>query len=163
MKVVSTSSLNAQGSPMTNPFIELAYAKIKQHQDAIFMVLTCVLIVCGTFWLVQDKQAGHHEFQSALIVERIYKPATSDTIFFPVGDGSMMTVDASTPSRYLVKIALKDKDDVEVVRVKKDLFKNLHQGQSVNFDRWVGHSGIIYWKDIEPIASAPNQSTQLHS
>jgi hypothetical protein len=149
---------------MTNSFIELAYAKIKQHQDAIFMVLTCVLIVCGTFWLVQDKQAGHLEFQSASVIERIYKPATHDSVLVPIdGDGTMMTVDTSMPSQYLIKLALKEKDNVEVIRVKKDLFKNLHQGQSVNFDRWVGHSGIIYWQDIEPIASTPNHYTQLHS
>jgi hypothetical protein len=148
---------------MTNSFIELTYAKIKQHQDAIFMVLTCVLIVCGTFWLVQDKQAGHLEFQSASVIERIYKPATHDSVLVPIdGDGTMMTVDTSMPSQYLIKLALKEKD-VEVIRVKKDLFKNLHQGQSVNFDRWVGQSGIIYWQDIEPITSTPNQSTQLHS
>jgi hypothetical protein len=149
---------------MTNSFIELAYAKIKQHQDAIFMVLTCVLIVFGTFWLVQDKQAGHLELQSASVIERIYKPATHDSVLVPIdSDGTMMTVDTSMPSQYLIKLALKEKDNVEVIRVRKDLFKNLHQGQSVNFDRWVGHSGIIYWQDIEPIASTPNQYTQLHS
>jgi hypothetical protein len=32
---------------MHNSFIELAYAKIKQHQDTIFTVLTCLVIVCG--------------------------------------------------------------------------------------------------------------------
>jgi hypothetical protein len=138
---------------MHNSFIELAYAKIKQHQDTIFTVLTCLVIVCGTIWLAQDKKAGHLEVQSASVIERIYESATHGSILVPVGsDGTMITIDASTPSEYTIKLALKDKG-IEFINVEKSLFKTLHEGQSVNFDRWIGRSGIIYWKDIEPIAS----------
>lgn len=148
---------------MIKSFVELIFAKIKQYQDIVFMVVIYVLVACCVFWVVQDEQAGHRVLQPALVVEKIYRPAEDDSILVPVGSPeTWMTIDASTPAQYVIKLALQDKETVvepEFVRVKKSLFKTLQQGQSVRFDRWVGQSGIVYCKDVLPIAPNPTCQT----
>jgi hypothetical protein len=59
----------------------------------------------------------------------------------------MMTIDTSTPARFIIKLALDNKAVVKV-KVEKSQFESLDVGELVNFNRWIGRSGRVYRKSI---------------
>jgi invasion protein IalB len=68
--------------------------------------------------------------------------------FTPIdSNGTMMTIDTSTPARFIIKLAL-DNKTVAKVRVEKPQFASLDVGESVKFKRWVGRSGRVYRQSI---------------
>ena len=105
------------------------------------------------------------ELLPAVIIEKIYKPAVDDVLSIPDGDGNIMTIDTSTPPRFIVKISLVDRA-VQTIEIGKKQFKSLNIGQSLNLNLWVGRSGRIYQGSIladtaqQNIADAKSASTE---
>jgi hypothetical protein len=121
---------------------------LEQWSPQLFMVFLLVVLMGSIGWVVQDNRAGHQELQSAAIVEKIYRRAVDDEILVPIdSSGTMMTIDTSTPARFIIKLAL-DNKTVEQVRVKQPQFESLDVGESVKFKRWVGRSGKVYRQSI---------------
>lgn len=121
---------------------------LEQWSPQIFMVFILVILMGSVGWVVQDSRAGHQELQSAAIVEKIYRRAVDDEILVPIdSNGTMMTIDTSTPARFIIKLALNDRAVVKV-KVRKPQFESLDVGESVNFKRWIGRSGRIYRQSI---------------
>jgi hypothetical protein len=121
---------------------------LEQWSPQIFMVFILVILMGSVGWFVQDSRAGHQELQSAAIVEKIYRRAVDDEILVPIdSNGTMMTIDTSTPARFIIKLALNDRVVVKV-KVRKLQFESLDVGESVNFKSWIGRSGRIYRQSI---------------
>jgi hypothetical protein len=128
--------------------VKLVWNRLEQWSPQILMVFLLVILMGSVGWVVQDSRAGHQEVQTAAIVEKIYRRAIDDEILVPIdSSGTMMTIDTSTPARFIIKLAL-DRKTVAKVRVKKSQFESLDVGESVNFKRWVGRSGRVYRQSI---------------
>ena len=128
--------------------VKLLWNRLEQWSPQIFMVFLVVVLMGSIGWIVQDSQAGHQELQSAAIVEKIYRRAVEDEILVPIdSNGTMMTIDTSTPARFIIKLALEDRAVVKV-KVRKPQFESLDVGESVKFKRWVGRSGRVYRQSI---------------
>ena len=124
------------------------FDKLERWLPQIFMVFLLVILAGSVGWISEDRRAGHQEVQTAAIVEKIYRRAVDDVIFVPIdSNGTMMTIDTSTPARFIIKLALDNKAVVKV-KVKKTQFESLDVGESVNFNRWIGRSGRVYRKSI---------------
>ena len=127
---------------------KLLWNRLEQWSPQIFTVFLLVVLMGSVGWIVQDSRAGHQELQSAAIVEKIYRRAVDDEILVPIdSSGTMMTIDTSTPARFIIKLAL-DNKTVAKVRVKKPQFESLDIGESVTFKRWIGRAGRIYRQSI---------------
>ena len=124
------------------------FDKLERWLPQIFMVFLLVILAGSVGWISEDRRAGQQEVQTAAIVEKIYRRAVDDVIFVPIdSNGTMMTIDTSTPARFIIKLALDNKAVVKV-KVKKTQFESLDVGESVNFNRWIGRSGRVYRKSI---------------
>jgi hypothetical protein len=127
---------------------KLLWNRLEQWSPQILTVFLLVVLMESVGWIVQDSRAGHQELQSAAIVEKIYRRAVEDEILVPIdSNGTMMTIDTSTPARFIIKLAL-DNKTVAKVRVKQPQFAALDVGESVKFERWVGRSGKVYRQSI---------------
>lgn len=127
---------------------KLLWNRFEQWLPQIFMVFLFVILMGSIGWVVQDSRAGHQELQSAAIVEKIYRRAVDDVMFVPIdSNGTMITIDTSTPARFVIKLTLDNKAVVKV-KVKQPQFESLDVGESVNFRRWIGRSGRIYRQSI---------------
>jgi hypothetical protein len=121
---------------------------LEQWSPQLFMVFLLVILMGSIGWVVQDNRAGHQEVQTAAIMEKIYRRAVDDEILVPIdSSGTMMTIDTSTPARFIIKLALNDRVVVKV-KVRKLQFESLDVGESVNFKSWIGRSGRIYRQSI---------------
>lgn len=124
------------------------FDKLDRWLRQIFMVFLLVILAGSVGWISEDRRAGHQELQIAAIVEKIYRRAVDDVMFVPIdSNGTMMTIDTSTPAQFIVKLALDNKAVVKV-KVKKPQFESIDVGESVNFKRWIGRSGRIYRQSI---------------
>jgi hypothetical protein len=114
-----------------------------------FLMVFLFAILIGCFrWEIHDSRAGHQEVKTAAIVGKIYQRAVDDELWIPIdSNGTMMTIDTSTPDRFFIKLALDNKAIVKV-KVKKPQFELLDIGKSVNLIRWVGQSGRVYRRSI---------------
>ena len=83
------------------------FDKLERWLPQIFMVFLLVILAGSVGWISEDRRAGHQEVQTAAIVEKIYRRAVDDVIFVPIdSNGTMMTIDTSTPARFIIKLAL---------------------------------------------------------
>jgi hypothetical protein len=124
------------------------FDKLDRWLPQIFMMFLFVILAGSVGWINEDRRDGHQEVQTAAIVEKIYRRAIDDVMFVPIdSNGTMMTIDTSTPAQFIIKLALDNKAVVKV-KVKKSQFESLDVGESVNFNRWVGRSGRVYRKSI---------------
>jgi hypothetical protein len=127
---------------------KIFWNRLEQWSPQILTVFLLAILTGSVGWVVQDSRAGHQELQSAAIVEKIYRRAVEDEILVPIdSNGTMMTIDTSTPARFIIKLALNDRVVVKI-KVRKLQFESLDVGESVNFKSWIGRSGRIYRQSI---------------
>ena len=135
--------------------VKAALTRFEQWSITIFWVLAIVILAWAVGFAIQDSRSGHLELIPAVIIEKIYKPAIDDVLSIPDGYGNIMTIDTSTPPRFIIKISLADRA-VKTIKIGKKQFKLLNVGQSVNLNLWIGRSGRIYQGSI--LANAAQQN-----
>jgi hypothetical protein len=130
------------------PIAKSTFDKLDRWLPQIFMVFLFIILAGAVGWISEDRRAGHQELQTAAIVEKIYRRAVDDEMLVPIdSNGTMMTIDTSTPARFIIKLALDNKAVVKV-KVEKSQFESLDVGELVNFNRWIGRSGRVYEKSV---------------
>ena len=117
----------------------------------VFVILIAIFITLGGV-TAQDHQMGAEKLFPAVVREKIYKPAVDDTTLIPLEDGTTLTLDNSTSSKFTVLLSLEDMTTVKI-NVRKQQFKSLSIGESINLRRWVGRSGRIYQQSILTVDS----------